>query len=147
MLQLTGFVCCIYCRTQQITTGADLVNVVCSWVIRQVRQLSSTKTLGDGWWSPDWCARSTGIRQNSTDMCGHAKFSQDTEIFRKIAVLKKFRDLKMLKSWRSIENYLEKSLLLVKLLVLLTKEWISKELSHLLARPMFRTYWCLFECN
>ena len=54
----------------------------------------------------------------------------------------------MLKSWRSIENYLEKSLLLVKLLVLLTKEWISKELSHLLARPIFvRIGACLSVIN
>ena len=33
----------------------------------------------------------------------------------------------MLKDLRSLENYLQNSLLLVKLLVLLTEEWIPKK--------------------
>ena len=99
--------------------------------------------------------------KNCTDMCGCGKFYQKTdplstqnntwsgsptwrgtllifnshsEVFWKIAVFKKFADLQMSKHLRSPENYLQ------KLLVLLTEEWVSKELAHLLRTPIFRTY-------
>ena len=49
-------------------------------------------------------------------------FNSNAEIFWRIAVFKKFTDLKKSEYLRSLENYLQKSLLLVKLLVLLTKE-------------------------
>ena len=49
-------------------------------------------------------------------------FKIHAKIFWKKGVLKNFADLKMSKYLRSLENYLQKSLLLVKLLLLLNEE-------------------------
>ena len=67
-------------------------------------------------------------------------FNSHTDIFLKITVLENFTDLKLPKYLVHLKITCKRVLFLVKLLVLLSEEWISKKITHLLRTSIFRTY-------